>query len=237
MTRFVDVPLPKCVPGYPCQSSPRWSTAITQVDSGAERANQRWEHPLYRFTLPEAVRDHSVYEAVRDHWLVMRGPLHTFPFRDPLDFASAPLVRPNQVPTITGTDQQIGVGDGFSLQFQLQKTYQRGPQSYTRRIYHPVVSSVLVTVNGLAPSAYQRPGTGGPSQPPAEFLAVTVDRLTGVVTCSFAPQPGHIVRAGFLYDVEVRFDTDESFDGVLRDYNASGFADLTLVEVRPCGNY
>lgn len=234
MSRFVDVYLDRCVPGYPCISSPRWSTAIAQVDSGAERANQRWQHPLYRFTLPEAVREHRVYEALRDHWLVMRGPLHTFPFRDPLDFASAPLVHPNQVPTITGMDQQIGIGDGARLEFQLQKTYARGAQAYTRPIYHPLVATVVLTVNGLAPSAYRRPGTGGPSEPPAEFLTFTVDRLTGIVTTSFPPSPGHIVRAGFLYDVEVRFETDESFDGVLRDYNASGFADLQLIEVRPC---
>lgn len=222
MSRFLDLYLERCVPGYPCMSSPRWSTSITHSDSGAEQANQRWEHPLHRFTLPEAVRDHDVYEAVRDHWLITRGPLRSFPFRDPLDFASTGLDRPNQVPPLTFIDQVIGSGDGVGVVFQLQKTYTRGLQTYTRPIVHPVVSTVIVSVDGVDPSTLFTP------------LTWTVDRLTGVVTFSGPPTPGAVVRAGFLYDVEVRFESDESFDGLLRDYGVSGFADLVLIEIRPC---
>ncbi len=222
MSRFLDLYLERCVPGYPCMSSPRWSTSITHSDSGAEQANQRWEHPLHRFTLPEAVRDHDVYEAVRDHWLITRGPLRSFPFRDPLDFASVGLDRPNHVPPLTFTDQVIGSGDGVGVVFQLQKTYTRGLETYTRPIVHPVVSTVIVSVDGVDPSTLFTP------------LTWTVDRLTGVVTFSGPPTPGAVVRAGYLYDVEVRFESDESFDGLLRDYGVSGFADLVLIEIRPC---
>lgn len=222
MTRFLDVYLDRCVPGYPCMSSPRWSTSITHSDSGAEQVNQRWKHPLHKFTLPEAVRDHTVYEAVRDHWFIMRGPLRTFPFRDPLDFASVPLDRPNQTPPISWSDQVLGTGDGVNTVFQLVKTYNRGGESYTRTIYHPVVSSVVVSVNNQDPGALLIP------------LTWSVDRATGQVTFSGPPDPGAVVRAGFLYDVEVRFESDDSFDGLLKDYGVSGFADLVLLEVRPC---
>ena len=74
MTRFRDVYAPSEMPGYPCISSPRTSTTITQSSSGAEHANQNWEHPLWRYTLPEAVRTHAAFEAVKAHWLVMAGP-------------------------------------------------------------------------------------------------------------------------------------------------------------------
>lgn len=222
MSRFIDVYLDRCVPGYPCMSSPRWSTSITHSDSGAEQANQRWEHPLHRYTLPEAIRDHDVYEAVRDHWLITRGPLRSFPFRDPLDFASRALSRPNFIPAITFSDQVLGTGDGIAVSFQLQKTYTRGAETYTRKVVHPVVSTVIVSINNADPLS------GGSPNP------WTVDRLTGVVTFSTAPAPGAVVRAGYLYDVEVRFESDESFDGLLRDYGVSGFADLVLVEIRPC---
>lgn len=224
MSRFIDVYLDKCVPGYPCMSSPRWSTSIAHSDSGAEQVNQRWENPLFRFTLPEAIRGHSVYEAVRDHWLIMRGPAFTFPFRDPLDFASVALERPNQVPAITWLDQTIGTGDGVTTIFQLTKTYNRGGQTYTRTIVHPVVITVVVSINGGDPGALM----------PA--ITWTVDRLTGQIEFSSPPAPGHVIRAGFLFDVEVRFESDESFDGVLKDYGVSGFADLTLIEVRPCND-
>lgn len=219
--RFIDEYAPPEMPGFPCLSSPRWSTAITQVDSGAEQANQRWAHPLYRYTLPEAVRDHTVFEAVRDHWLAMRGPAYTWPFRDPLDFASAALTAPNLVPTISSTDQVIGTGDGKATEFQLVKQYARGSQIYSRRIHLPIVSSVLVSLNGVP-------------QPIGSPPAWIVSRPDGVITFAEAPAFGAVIRAGFLFDVEVRFESDDAFDGIVRSYQVSGFADLTLVEVRPC---
>jgi len=221
--RFIDVALDDCVPGYPTFSSPRWSTRIVMVDSGAEQVNQRWEHPLHAYTLPEAVREHEVFEAIHDHWLVMRGPVHTFPFRDPLDFASVALARPNTAPTVSGLDQVIGTGDGTTLTYQLTKTYTRGPESYTRKVYHPVVSSVVVTVGGADPLTFSPP------------LTWSVDRLTGAITFDAAPDNGDVIRAGYLYDVEVRFESDDAFDGIVRTFGLGGFADINLIEVRPCG--
>lgn len=205
------------MPGFPCISSPRWSTGITQVDSGAEQANQRWAHPLHRFTLPEAVREHHVFEAVRDHWMAMRGPAYTWPFRDPLDFASKPLPAPNVAPVITMLDQDIGLGDGQTKQFQLVKTYKRGNQVYNRLIHLPIVSSVLVSIDGEE--------TG---------ISWTVSRPGGVIEFAAAPANGAEIRAGFLFDVEVRFESDDAFDGIVRTYQVAGFSDVTLVEVRPC---
>lgn len=220
--RFVDVYMDDEVPGYPCFSTPRWSTAIAGVDSGAEQVNQRWEHPLHRYTLPDAIREHTTFEAVHDHWMVMRGPAFSWPFRDPLDFASVPLDFPNTVPVISRLDQECGTGDGATLVFQLKKTYTRGVQTYTRLIYHPVVSTVLVSVAGVDPLTLSPPMTH------------TVNRLTGEITFSYAPSPGQIVRAGYLYDVEVRFESDDTFDGIVKTFSVSGFADISLFEIRPC---
>jgi uncharacterized protein (TIGR02217 family) len=151
--------------------------------------------------------------------------LRSFPFRDPLDFASRALTRPNQIPAITFSDQVLGTGDGIAVTFQLQKTYTRGAETYTRKVVHPVVSTVIVSIDNTDPTTWT---------PPQVPITWTVDRLTGIVTFSAPPAPGQVVRAGYLYDVEVRFESDESFDGLLRDYGVSGFADLVLVEIRPC---
>ena len=219
MSRFRDVYAPPEMPGYPCISSPRTSTTIVSSSSGAEHANQNWEHPLWRYTLPEAVRDHAVFEAVKDHWLAMRGPAYTWPFRDPLDFASVALAKPNTVPTLSMTDQVIRPGDGPAIPFQLQKTYVRGVYNYARKIELPVVSTVLVSVNGVDVSG---------SNP------WTVSRPGGVVTFTTPPTPGQVVRAGFLFDVEVRFESDDTFDGIVRTYGVGGFADINLAGVRAC---
>lgn len=222
MSRFVDVPMPAQVPGYPCISEPRFSTTIVSVDSGAEQTNRNWMHPLWRYTLPDAVREWPVVEALRAHWLVMGGPAHTWPFRDPTDFASIdlPMVPMQTTPLIGMSDQVLGTADGVRTEFQLVKRYSRpGATAHVRPIELPVVSSVLVSVSNNDVSI-ENPWT--------------VSRPGGVVTFTTPPAPGAIIRAGFLFDVEVRFEADDSFSALLRAFNAGGFADLTLLGVRHC---
>lgn len=221
MSRFIDVYLDAKIPSYPLFASPRWSTDIVVVDSGAEQVNQRWAHPLHRYTLPEAVRQWDQFQALRDHWLVMRGPAHTWPFRDPLDFASRPLDYPSGQLTVSPLDQTIGTANGITTRFQLTKLYQRGTQQYTRRIALPVVSSVRVALDGVE-----------------VLTGWTVSRPGGEVIFDVAPspEPGNpgFLKAGFLFDVEVRFEDDAAFDGVVRAFGVGGFADVTLVETRSC---
>jgi Uncharacterized conserved protein len=222
VTRFVDEYINACVATYPCVSAPRWSTDLMQVDSGAEAANQRWENVLHRFHLPDVVREMETFNAIRDHWLVMRGPFHIWPFRDPLDFASVALVLPNTVPTISAADQVLGVADGFESNFQLVKLYSRGAQSYSRKIELPVLASVLLqgsqagspTIVSLPPYSVSRPG--------------------GVVTFDYPPPAGTTISGGFLFDVPVRFESDDAFEGVVRDFGLGGTADLTFIETRLC---
>ncbi len=216
MSRFVDQYLPDCIPGYPCTSSPVWNNAIARVASGAENVKQIWEHPLHSFNLPVAAREHGILEGLKNMWMILRGTAKTFPFRDPMDFASRPLIYPNQAPVITNADQVIGSGDGTQVTWQLIKTYEVGSESYSRLIYHPIVSTVLVSVNGVNTTGF------------------TVNRLTGEITLTTPPAAGRIVRAGFLFDVEVRFADNDTYAGVVRAYIVSGFENINLMEVRPC---
>lgn len=218
MSGFADIYLPASVWGYPCISSPRFSTTIARADSGAEQRNQNRMHPLHVYRIPDAVREHAVLEDVRAHWLVMRGPLTGFPFRDPLDFASVPLDAANTVPSVGPTDQPIGTGNGAQTRFQLTKRYLRGAQSYVRPIRLPVTASVRVAVNGVEV-------VGGWS----------VSRPGGVVTFDTAPGAGQSVTAGYLFDVPVRFASDDDFDGIVQSFQTSGYADLTLNEILICG--
>lgn len=215
MGRFTDVYAPSAMPGFPCFASPRFSTRIVGTDSGAEQSNRRWLHPLRTFRLPEAVRNQTTFEAVKAHWLTMGGPAHTWPFRDPTDFASRNLVAANLVPAVALADQALGTGDGVTTTFQLKKLYQSGSASYTRDIVLPVTASVLV-------------GIGGVASP----IVFSVSRPGGIVTFVSPPAGAAVLTAGFLFDCEVRFDSDNAFDGVVQSYQVSGFADLTLTEVR-----
>src|SRR4051812_23756086 len=98
MSAFVDVYLPDAIRGFPFSSSPRTKTTITQVANGDEHRNIEWKHPLHRFSAPEAIKCQDEIEDLKDHFLAMRGPAFTFPFRDPMDFASRRLQAANLEP-------------------------------------------------------------------------------------------------------------------------------------------
>jgi uncharacterized protein (TIGR02217 family) len=227
MSEFIDLYLDDLIAGFPCYSSPRFSTTIQAAASGAEHRNRNWAHPLRRFKLPEAIREHPQYEAIQDHWLVMGGPEASFPFRDPLDFASVPLVLPNVPPAISLTDQSFGTGDGSAFAFPLTKTYSRGGATYTRPVYLPVVDEVLIGMNGLAPSAVSG-ALDGP------YTVLDISRPGGIVTFDKPVHAGIALTWGGYFDCRVRFEADDSFDGIVQSYQVSGFADLTFLELRPC---
>lgn len=235
-TDFLDVYLDDLIPGFPCNSSPRFSTTIVSAGSGAENRNRNWLHPLHRYQLPNAIREQGTFEAIHAHWLVCGGPELTFPFRDPLDFASIDLDLPNVPPDITGSDQLIGVGDGFNRFFQLQKTYSRpinggGEATYTRPIYLPILDTVSLLMGPYLGVFYPPGSVPSPAGGPYTY---EISRPGGVVTFGTAVQAGLEVTSGFLFDTQVRFEADDSFDGIVQSYQVSGFANLVFVETRPC---
>lgn len=216
MTRFIDEYLPECTNSYQALSGPSYASDLVIADSGAESANQRWSNPLWKFSIPQAVRDMDTMFQVRNHFMIMQGRAHTFPFQDPLDFASVDPENPGVEPTIDVGDQVIGTGNGSKTKFQLIKTYLYGTHSKTRNIHHPVVDSVVIALDGV-------PQASGWS----------ISRLTGEITFDTAPGSDVTVSAGYLFDCEARYDHDD-FDAIAVSYRAGGFADLELVEVPVC---
>jgi uncharacterized protein (TIGR02217 family) len=92
---------------------------------------------------------------------------------------------------ISTLDVVIGVGNGAATQFQLVKTFTVGSAVSSRKVYLPIVSSVLIAVDGA-------PVTMG----------WTVSRPGGVVTFGSPPGDTLVITAGYQYDIEVRFDVD-----------------------------
>lgn len=219
---FLDIYMPEEIPGYPCVSAPRTNTSIQVSAGGGEHRNQNWEHPLHTFIMPEGIREWAAVQNLGKMWKITAGPFHSFAWHDPLDFSSGDLIAPNPEddPVPTTTDQTIGTADGFTDSFQLVKAYTYGGETYDREIHLPVLSTVVVAIDGVL----------------VDEADYTVSRPGGVVTFDVPPviaAPG-IITAGFLFDVEVRFESDDAFEGILRTWQAGGFADLTLIEVRPC---
>lgn len=229
MSAFADVYLPNNIRAYPWTSSPRTSTTIVSVASGAEQRNKNWKHPLRLFKAPQAVRCDDDVEDLYDHWLVMAGPFMSFPMRDPVDFASVRQQRANLEPVLNITDQVIGIGDGVTTVFQLQKSYSRGGLTYTRPISLPVVESCIFGMNALPIATANPTLAGGP-------YSADVVRLGGLVFFDHAPAAGLAITAGFLFDVPARFEADDSYDRIVSAYQLQGFADLSFQELRYCND-
>jgi uncharacterized protein (TIGR02217 family) len=196
------------------RGGPRRRTDIVTLASGHEQRNARWAHSLRRYDAGLGVRTLDALAAVIAFFEERRGRLYGFRWRDRLDNSSA---APGAA--ITPLDQAIGVGDGTTATFQLVKTYGSSFAPYLRPIVKPVAGSVRVAVAGTEVSA---------------GVAFTSDATTGIVTflAGHIPAAGAAVRAGFLFDVPVRFDTDY-LEVDLSAFAAGVIPKIPLVEIKP----
>lgn len=170
--------------------------------------NARWAGSLMRGDLGPFVRELADVAALRAFWEARGGGLRGFRVRDRFDWQSC---APGG--TVARDDQVIGVGDGAAVAFQLVKAYASGGQSYARTIRKPVAGTVLVEVNGGA------------------VTPASVNAATGVVTLSTPPAVGHLVKAGFEFDVPVIFASDD-FAAVIEQLAIGVVAALPIVEDR-----
>ncbi|MGB0749049.1 MAG: phage distal tail protein, Rcc01695 family [Magnetospiraceae bacterium] len=191
------------------------------VDSGAEQRISRWQHPRRAFDVGYAVQTMEQLQTLAAFWKVVRGKEYSFRFKDWSDYHSADWAGQVRNP-ITKDDQQIGIGDGTTPDFQLTKiytypeTFGGGTQSYTRLITKPRHGSVLIAVDGVLQT---------------ETTDYAVDHATGVVTFVTAPAAAAVVSAGYEFDVQCRFDID-GFP-LEHQFHAGGDASsIRIVEVR-----
>ena len=185
-------------------------TEIVRLASGHESRIARWSRSLRRYEAGYGVRSRADIDAVIAFFEGREGRRYAFRFRDPVDHSSA-----NGGARPTPYDQVIGTGDGVQTIFFLTKSYDSGPVSQSRPITLPVAESVGVAVAGAEMS---------------EGADFTVDPLTGTVTFGAAPALGQEVRAGFLFDIPARFDTDALM--IEPRPGAADIPDIPIVEVR-----
>ncbi|QLF71366.1 DUF2460 domain-containing protein [Peteryoungia desertarenae] len=188
-------------------------TDIVNLSNGREARNRRWCDSRRRYDAGSGLRSVEDLYAVLAFFEARSGQLHGFRFRDPLDFASAP---PGQA--TSALDQRIGIGDGVTRVFPLTKTYGDAAASHARRIEKPVEGTVRVSVDGSV----------------VDEAVAQCDPVAGLVTFAegAAPPMGAVIRAGFEFDVPVRFDTDR-IEVNLEAFRAGRIPAIPLIEVKP----
>lgn len=187
-------------------------TDIVSLSNGRENRNRRWHDARRRYDAGSGVRSLADLYAVLAFFEARAGQFFGFRFHDPVDHMSC---APGGA--VSAADQEIGTGDGTTAAFQLVKRYADAGGETVRTIDKPVAGTVVVSVAGSV-------------RPAADY---TVDHATGVVTF----KPGKIpasgtIRAGYAFDVPVRFDTDR-IDIDLAQFDAGRIPSIPLLEIRP----
>ncbi len=119
---------------YGFTGGPEWKTLVVPMMSGRNNRRAEWSMPHHRYTADYTVLDPIAQNEILDAFIVCRGQLHNFRYKDWNDYLA--------------TDQAMAVGDGTSTPRFLTKTYTFGGQSYVRTITLPVVSTLVITANG-----------------------------------------------------------------------------------------
>ncbi|WP_128515517.1 DUF2460 domain-containing protein [Tabrizicola thermarum] len=190
---------------------PERRTEIVTLANGFEERNTPWQHSRRRYDAGVGLRSLNDIETLIAFFEARAGQMHGFRWKDWSDYKSClPLATP------TPEDQLIGIGDGVTTVFQLQKTYVSGLQSYTRPIRKPVAGTVLVAVAG---------------DQKIESLEFSVDVATGEVAFVLPPDLGTRVTAGFEFDVPVRFDAD-AIQTSVASFQAGDVPTVPVVEIR-----
>ena len=191
------------------RGGPERRTQIVELASGDEERNASWANSRRRYDVAYGIRRADDLAAVVAFFEARNGRLHGFRYKDWADYKSC---LPSQA--ITATDQQIGNGTGSLQTFQLTKRYTSGAQTWVRTIAKPVAGTVRVALGTVE-----------------QLSGWTLDAATGVITFTAAPAGGVIVRAGFEFDVPVRFDSD-TLDMTLDFERLGSITAIPLLEIR-----
>jgi uncharacterized protein (TIGR02217 family) len=200
---FDDVRFPVAL-GREASVEPAFSTAIVTGAGGGEQRNSDWADARLRFDAGPGVRGEADVHALIAFFRARRGAAIAFRFEDPFDNSSNGMIG-----APGAADQSLGTGDGVRTDFALVKYY--GGQM--RRITRPWAGSVRVSVGGVE-------RVGGWALGPL-----------GTLSFEDAPAAGADVRAGFRFDVPVRFEQDRL--SVSRaTFEAGEIVSVPLIEVR-----
>ncbi len=206
MQPFDDVPYPLAL-GHDTGVYPEFSTSIAVTASGHERRSSQWSDARLRYDVGPGIRSQAELGVLIAFFRARRGAARGFRLADPFDFSSNAAGG-----TPTPLDQSLGTGDGLQARFELVKCYGEGPEPQVRRITRPRAGTIVVSVDGVTADGWTlQPG--------------------GVIAFAVAPPAGSAVRAGFEFDVPVRFAEDR-LDVTAAAFVAGEAPSVPLIEVR-----
>lgn len=207
---FHDVRFPANL-SFGAVGGPERRTEIVTLANGFEERNTPWAQSRRRYDAGLGLRSLDDVADLVAFFEARAGQLHGFRWKDWADYKSC---QPGA--KVTPRDQLLGLGDGQTRTFQLRKAYVSGAQTYWRTILKPVAGSVVVSLE---------------LREAIETEGWSVDLTTGVIAFDDPVPEGVEVRAGFEFDVPVRFDADRILVSVA-SFQAGEVPAVPVIEVR-----
>lgn len=199
---------------YGGRGGPMFRTTIVTLDSGVESRIGRQSGIQHKYDVAYGVKSMDDLFTVKEFFIGRMGALHSFNYKDFLDYTTASNGRSAHA----ATDVNIGSGDvSGTVAFQILKKYTSGSITRNRNLTKIVNGTVLVTVNAVLKT---------------EITHYTVNNETGIITFVTAPPDGHVVTCGCEFYVPVRFSesTDEWLSVEHEDFD-NGEVSIEVVEV------
>jgi uncharacterized protein (TIGR02217 family) len=203
---FDDINFPLAI-GQQATVTTEFSTNIVTTLSGHERRNSDWADARASYDVSPGIRSEAELGILFDFFRARRGPAIGFRFHDPFDHSSNGMTGTPQ----TG-DQTIGIGNGLRTEFQLIKSYGQTATAQSRKITRPVAGSVLVSVNGVAASNW-----------------TLVEG--GKIQFATSPPAGAQIKAGYYFDVPVRFASDR-IEANRFSFEAGEMPSVPLIQIK-----
>lgn len=206
MNAFDDVlyPLPL---GHDTAVSPQFLTSVSVTASGHERRNSQWQDARLRFDVGPGIRSEAELTTLIAFFRARRGAARGFRIADPFDFSSNAMTgQPGPA------DQLLAIADGNEATFQLSKRYGDVAEAQFRPITRPRIDTIRVSIDGAETSAWSHLGKGR-------------------IALNETPAAGAEIRAGFLFDVPVRFAEDR-LDVSGAQFKAGEAPSVPLIEIR-----
>ena len=206
VTPFDDVLYPLAL-GQDAAVSPEFSTSVATMASGHERRNSLWQDARLRFDVGPGIRSETELGTLIAFFRARRGAARGFRLGDPFDFSSNGMTGQP-----TALDQLIGTGDGQRATFQLVKHYGDSADPQSRPITRPRPETVLISISGAPTTTWSHLGKG-------------------LIQLDQTPALDEEIRAGFLFDVPVRFAEDR-LDLSGARFKAGEVPSVPLIEIR-----
>lgn len=204
---FLEVRFPSDI-SYGATGGPVYSTDVVTMFSGHEQRNSNWKNARGKYNIASGVKTEDQWQSLISFFRACKGKAVGFRFKDWSDYQAK--------------NQQLGVGDGETPEFQLAKAYTSGNTIVIRKITKPVAGTVKVYRNGQRIDHHHLRGS---------LDDYSVDYTTGIISFAEAPAANIIITADFEFDVPVRFDTDE-LQLSMDNFNSGSWNGIALIEVR-----